>query len=658
MPIEDYLYQQKLHEPLAEAKPTGMKAEDWTLLDRQPLGVVKLSLAKNATYNVSMRRLHTACLRLCLICTVTAVSGSTGTTKLKFDNILDLILGEDIRKKTSREYPNSLLSVEDKGIGRKQDRGQKQNRASKDKEVHMAVKDYDDEFVCCVENTINDRIMDSSASFHATYCKEELERFKLCSDKVRLADEKTLDIANVGDVVLKTSFARGNKCGSMYMVEVPSNGINAVIDGRGNATLWPQRLRHMSEKGIKILASNQRIPDLQKAVVGFYEPCVLRKQKKVSFVEFENIRKLQRLKLVHTYVYGPTSVASIGGSRYYVTFIDDNNSGSLDMSEKSKNSGSFEDSGRLDKEDSQDGAFSEEEGFETLQGTLRLSQENYIGKVLEKFNMKDAEARCHPLGDHFKLSKKQAPKMKASRQRMAKIPYALVVGSVMYTIVCTRLDIAHAVGVVSRFMSNPGREHWEVVKWMVHYLKGTSKDTLCFSRKVVVLEGFFDSDYGAKYMDIALADKKLIWLKNYLEELDRAQTEGVLFCDNESAIHLAKNPVLHGSSGIDKNNEKKYIDCDESLVFLDSISRRPTLGSRIVEVEAPSVYSRFCLEFGYVKVGYNFEYDILQSSVFDVQYGVFELRTTAYPSLDHIRRIQTSKYGVSIFDHDTAYSTY
>ncbi|GJZ55995.1 retrovirus-related pol polyprotein from transposon TNT 1-94 [Tanacetum coccineum] len=196
--------------------------------------------------------------------------------------------------------------------------------------------------------------------------------FKLCSGKVHLADDKTLDIAGVGDVVLKNSFgtswtlkdvryipglkkrlisvgqldeegyhvgfedqqwkvtkgslvvACGNKRGSLYMVEVPSDGINATIDGRGNAALWHQRLGHMSEKGMKILASKGRIPDLQKAVVGFCEPCVLGKQKKVSFVKSGNTRKLQRLELVHTDVYGPTSVASIGGSRYYVTFIDDN----------------------------------------------------------------------------------------------------------------------------------------------------------------------------------------------------------------------------------------------------------------------------------------------------------------------------------------------
>ncbi|GKB03571.1 hypothetical protein Tco_0831714 [Tanacetum coccineum] len=91
----------------------------------------------------------------------------------------------------------------------------------------MAAGDSDD---ALVENTVEDRIMDSGASFHATYCKEELERFKLRSGKVRLADDMTLDIAGIGDVVLKTSFAVkvtkgslvvacGNKCRSLYMVE-------------------------------------------------------------------------------------------------------------------------------------------------------------------------------------------------------------------------------------------------------------------------------------------------------------------------------------------------------------------------------------------------------------------------------------------------------
>ncbi|GJU85441.1 reverse transcriptase domain, reverse transcriptase zinc-binding domain protein [Tanacetum coccineum] len=113
---------------------------------------------------------------------------------------------------------------------------------SRDKVVNMAAGDSDDALVCCVENTVEDRIMDSGASLHATYCKEELERFKLRSGKVRLADDKTLDIAGVGDVVLKTSFgslmvARGNKRESLYMVEVHPEEIGSIIDGSGSAAL-------------------------------------------------------------------------------------------------------------------------------------------------------------------------------------------------------------------------------------------------------------------------------------------------------------------------------------------------------------------------------------------------------------------------------------
>ncbi|GJS67636.1 hypothetical protein Tco_0682200 [Tanacetum coccineum] len=109
----------------------------------------------------------------------------------------------------------------------------------------MAARDSDDALTCCVENTVEDRIMDSGASFHATYCKEELERFKLRSSKVRLADYKTLDIVGVGDVVLKTSFSTSwtlkdvrNKRGSLYLDEVHPEGIGAIIVGSGSAALW------------------------------------------------------------------------------------------------------------------------------------------------------------------------------------------------------------------------------------------------------------------------------------------------------------------------------------------------------------------------------------------------------------------------------------
>jgi ATP-binding cassette subfamily B (MDR/TAP) protein 1 len=56
---------------------------------------------------------------------------------------------------------------------------------------------------------------------------------------------------------------------------------------------------------------------------------------------------------------------------------------------------------------------------------------------------------------------------------MKSVPYAPTVGSLMYAMVATQPDIAHAVGVVSRFMHNPGRPHWNAVKHMFRYLVGT-----------------------------------------------------------------------------------------------------------------------------------------------------------------------------------------
>lgn len=50
---------------------------------------------------------------------------------------------------------------------------------------------------------------------------------------------------------------------------------------------------------------------------------------------------------------------------------------------------------------------------------------------------------------------------------MSHLSYPNVVGSLMYAMVCTRLDISHAVGVVSRYMKNPRGEHWYAIKWVL-----------------------------------------------------------------------------------------------------------------------------------------------------------------------------------------------
>jgi len=63
---------------------------------------------------------------------------------------------------------------------------------------------------------------------------------------------------------------------------------------------------------------------------------------------------------------------------------------------------------------------------------------------------------------------------------MSHVPYASVVSSLMYVLVCTRPDIGHAVGVLSGFMSKQRKERWIVVKQVFRYLRGTSDYGLCY----------------------------------------------------------------------------------------------------------------------------------------------------------------------------------
>ena len=219
---------------------------------------------------------------------------------------------------------------------------------------------------------------------------------------------------------------------------------------------------------------------------------------------------------------------------------------------------------------------------DTNSRTLLLSQDKYINKVLSRFNMQNAKVVSTPLGVHFRLSKEQSPKTEEERAYMAKVPYASAIGSLMYVMVCTRPDIAQAVGAVSRYMNNPGKLHWEAVKWILRYLRGTTSKALCFKGGDMVLIGYVDADLAgnvdirrntigyvytlggtavswgshlqkivalstteAEYVAVTEASKEMVWLQSFLEELGKKQEDNVLYCDSQSAIHLAKNPSFH-----------------------------------------------------------------------------------------------------------------
>ena len=117
---------------------------------------------------------------------------------------------------------------------------------------------------------------------------------------------------------------------------------------------------------------------------------------------------------------------------------------------------------------------------------LTLSHANYIEK-LHNFSMENAKVVGTPLPSHLKLTKEMCPKTYEEEDKISKVPYALAIGSSMYAMVCTRLDITHAVGVVSKYMSHPRIEHWNVVKWILRYLRGTFSKFLHFGGSTINL---------------------------------------------------------------------------------------------------------------------------------------------------------------------------
>lgn len=222
-------------------------------------------------------------------------------------------------------------------------------------------------------------------------------------------------------------------------------------------------------------------------------------------------------------------------------------------------------------------------------GSLWLTQSDYIEKVVRRFNMNEARSVSVPIAQGVKLTEKGKPQNSEKRAQMSNIPYANGIGSIMYTMVCTRPDLAHCISVLSRFMADPGRQHWESLKWTFRYMNGHKSIGIQFQRvedsTQDPLMGFVDSDYAAnvdsrksqsgfvfvlygaavswksslqsvvalstteaEYMAMTEAVKEAMWLKGIMEEFGVEQKSVVIKCDNQSALHLSKHQVFHERS--------------------------------------------------------------------------------------------------------------
>ena len=215
---------------------------------------------------------------------------------------------------------------------------------------------------------------------------------------------------------------------------------------------------------------------------------------------------------------------------------------------------------------------------------LWLHQCDYVHKVLERFHISGDKINNIPLGAHLDLTKIKGKLSVAELNIMKSIPYDAAVGSVMYSMICTRPDLAFTISTLSRFMSEPTEKHWVSMKYLLRYLLGTANLSLLYAEhsSSYNLHGFVDADYAsnkdtrksitsyvytwagncvswksqqqpivalssteAEYIAATEACKEAIWLQGILKEIERKHYTSVLHIDSQSALYLCRDPMYH-----------------------------------------------------------------------------------------------------------------
>ena len=236
-------------------------------------------------------------------------------------------------------------------------------------------------------------------------------------------------------------------------------------------------------------------------------------------------------------------------------------------------------------------------GFEVQQdlkkGTIHLTQNQYVGKILDRFELFKSTPVKMPLDLNVKLAK-------TPEGEHHKIPqYAAAIGSLMYAAIGTQTDIAYAVQHLSQFTSNLSPVHWSAIKRVFWYLNGTHEYGITYGggNIVPILEGYSNVDWGnsnfycksisgyiflfrnvpiswasshkkctvavsameAEYVAASLATCEAIWLQTLLMEIGLLQNKPTqLNINNQSAIEFSKNQGSHLKS--------KHIDTQHHFV--------------------------------------------------------------------------------------------
>jgi hypothetical protein len=215
--------------------------------------------------------------------------------------------------------------------------------------------------------------------------------------------------------------------------------------------------------------------------------------------------------------------------------------------------------------------------------TITLSQGAYADTIVERFRLEDAKDVHTPMDTGAVLSVDQSPMASTELEGMKNVPYQRAIGSLMYAATSTRPDITFSVSILSQFMRNPARIHWEATKHVIRYLKATKNLGLTLSTSTNSLEAYIDADWAsqphrhsisgyvvllhgspiawsarkqslialstaeAEYIALTSAAREVLYLQLLIGELyEPVKTPILIHCDNQGAIALASNNKFHG----------------------------------------------------------------------------------------------------------------
>ncbi|RVW62715.1 Retrovirus-related Pol polyprotein from transposon TNT 1-94 [Vitis vinifera] len=239
-------------------------------------------------------------------------------------------------------------------------------------------------------------------------------------------------------------------------------------------------------------------------------------------------------------------------------------------------------------------------------GVLGLSHKGYIDRVLERFNMQSCSSGIAPILKGDKLSKMQCPRNNMEMEQMKKIPYASAVGSLMYAQTCTRPDISFVVGMLGRYQSDPGFEHWKAAK-KVMSLKLTSGFVFMLENGAISWKSekqsiTASSTMKAEFVACFEASSHALWLRNFISGLgvvDSIAKPLRIYCDNTIIVFFSKNGKFSSGS---KRMDLKYLVVKERVqkqqVSIENIRTTLMVADPLTKGLPPKAYLEHVMRMG------------------------------------------------------------